>query len=1303
MSRYSILFIAYLLVLSISRPVPDSVVNTVDVTSISKGHPATYTFSVNIAVAVNYDCSFNVHFPPEFSGFSNPLSCHVSLSGGSHTQSACTISGPPSGPHVVNIPSSAVPVGTHVITLSEVINPMDFPSTSNINVTLALQGGSVQQIVDIEGVPLLPSPIPILDLSIWMPRRFRPDRIRDITFTVHSQRNRFGRKHVHMRLASGLAITSNSVTVTDHQGAVQLYNGQLTPDSRSIYLYNVTEAFSPNFPLNFTIKGGVTFEDDWQRMLGCRLDIILADYPRTLETATNNDFIRVRPLRINPSVSPDPVVNGSVNTFALTWNSPMAIDSFFDIFIEVSQDSQLIQECQPVTGVSRSAECPINGTVYHLSDIGSIANNDPVSVNLFIKAPSQRRINITLNIEIKITIKFRRTGETVATGTTSVGVLERSMNVLRSLTFKPQNVANLGETALLHFFFRFVIALPGTNARTDGRIVIEITPQLPKPDLYLRKILKCLFFRLHDATECYWDNSDSSKSVITMRTPANFENKEVDIEINTFDPIINKYYGVPLYPVNETYYYKVYTFHNNQSIPSDIYQDEFQPRPIRLRTLQADISNLNANDHAGVVFTVGIPDQNILAGRDYFIRVVFDNRRDGFADFLGFGGPGKAIKYPCWCLREQRVKQPSCVLYTSHAGNANNEIHIYGNFTFGSNMTMLLPKILLGDYNSSRSNRARIRVSVAENMPGILDNYPNPVDLHVRSVNLGLIKPSVSLTPSSGDLLFNVNTSIPQLSSVQATVTVNNIGTNQFNHLFLHFGSLEILENGEDSSANEFDVVYFTKFNLVWILKKLNNPSLTSLSFSIPNPIWHNGPWQGPFRLFLNRYFGDTGTAIHSADATFDSFFDIIVDSAENDQKMYANYHHFVNVTGTLSVPLHRGSSIVIDLTGFHISDDSLPYCIPFVQGGGLFEPADIHGIKCLRKSSTQLLVTNYKPIALRGINITITITIKIKLRVSSGTGTLTTFHNSDGTNQIEKSRPKPFNFTLLTGILLQNFLMLSEFGPEDPNTHQDLFRFNLIPAGVNITTVKVTFPQNTTIPSGTHSCYINGKPVFCSVNTTGQLSVIFVSQIALQGLTEFQFSPNGQTFNGTAAEYGLEPGYHEIVFELYDHTANLRETQHNMIFLRPAEAKEFTARAFVKNINFEETLWRFRFKLGVPIRDWDDDELPYRIYFEFPTGDGAFSSGIGLGKNTFDELPCFMKKNGVPVYDIKCTVIASNSPGVPALLSISNFSEILSNDDIQVWVTGIHHPVTMTSYPPVGIIVTKLKNNDILLETLVL
>lgn len=80
----------------------------------------------------------------------------------------------------------------------------------------------------------------------------------------------------------------------------------------------------------------------------------------------------------------------------------------------------------------------------------------------------------------------------------------------------------VGDTGPLEITLGLRNNLPKTNVLTYGKFIIIITPNLPLPPVNRNGVPKCYFYGEIEAKNCTYDDTDPTKTVITVFTPIDF-------------------------------------------------------------------------------------------------------------------------------------------------------------------------------------------------------------------------------------------------------------------------------------------------------------------------------------------------------------------------------------------------------------------------------------------------------------------------------------------------------------------------------------------------------------------------------------------------------------------------------------------------------------------------------------------------------------------------------------------------------------------------------------------------------------
>jgi hypothetical protein len=78
----------------------------------------------------------------------------------------------------------------------------------------------------------------------------------------------------------------------------------------------------------------------------------------------------------------------------------------------------------------------------------------------------------------------------------------------------------------MEFLLGLGVELPATNVLTWGKISIDVFPQLLALDPTRNGVVACYFYGTIPAKNCTYDNSNSSKTTITIFTPELYSFKD---------------------------------------------------------------------------------------------------------------------------------------------------------------------------------------------------------------------------------------------------------------------------------------------------------------------------------------------------------------------------------------------------------------------------------------------------------------------------------------------------------------------------------------------------------------------------------------------------------------------------------------------------------------------------------------------------------------------------------------------------------------------------------------------------------
>lgn len=141
-------------------------------------------------------------------------------------------------------------------------------------------------------------------------------------------------------------------------------------------------------------------------------------------------------------------------------------------------------------------------------------------------------------------------------------LINQTTGYIREMKLHPMQRAvklSVGLTGPLEIVLFLQNNLPKTNVLTYGKIVMEITPNIPAPIVALNGVPKCYFYSNIPALNCTFDSTDPAKTVVTIFTPKdfNFQQSEVPLTITTegFQQPINQ--GITIDTLVKRYFFQI--------------------------------------------------------------------------------------------------------------------------------------------------------------------------------------------------------------------------------------------------------------------------------------------------------------------------------------------------------------------------------------------------------------------------------------------------------------------------------------------------------------------------------------------------------------------------------------------------------------------------------------------------------------------------------------------------------------------------------------------------------------------------
>jgi len=175
----------------------------------------------------------------------------------------------------------------------------------------------------------------------------------------------------------------------------------------------------------------------------------------------------------------------------------------------------------------------------------------------------------------------------------------------------------VGQTGPLEIVLFLRNNLPQTNVLTWGKIYIEITPNIPAPILSLNGVPKCYFYKDIPAVNCTFDSSNSSKTVVTVFTPKdfNFQESEVPLTITTEGYLQPQNQGITIDTLVKRYFFEIQFYsHLSPSTPLEVIFDEWIPDSIPLNTMTCQTTTTNQRQYDHIKCSFVTPSQVLNSG-----------------------------------------------------------------------------------------------------------------------------------------------------------------------------------------------------------------------------------------------------------------------------------------------------------------------------------------------------------------------------------------------------------------------------------------------------------------------------------------------------------------------------------------------------------------------------------------------------------------------------------------------------------------------------------------------------------------
>lgn len=829
-------------------------------------------------------------------------------------------------------------------------------------------------------------------------------------------------------------------------------------------------------------------------------------------------------------------------------------------------------------------------------------------------------------------------------------VINYTTGYIREMKLHPMQRAiklPVGQTGPLEIVLFMQNNLPQTNVLTFGKIVMQITPNIPAPIVSLNGVPKCYFYKDIPAVNCTFDSSDPLQTIVTIFTPANFnfQQSEVPLTITTegYQQPFNQ--GITIDTLVKRYFFKIqfYSHLRPEPVPQEVIFDDWIPDSIPLTSLSclSMVKNAGENEHLKCSFVTPTQVLN-SAGHIHFFRVEFST-----TNTYGWNQAANGLTpdYPCLMYGTNVSADPyvRCDYVTWQGGpyKSSQTVTSYSYITFyglstipgGSTINFEIPSIprMWNGYETS------LKFSILEDTPG----YNSPiVYLYTQTLSVGnnygnvggdgLESPSYSFTNS----IINKVTSI--------TLNSYNLGTSGISHFLFIVDQTAFPNIGRGSNiacgshtCSKFDkpIQYFVLY-----------PSSTlGSSATLTFPSIMTPAYSGSFTFYTRTYSG--GSSIKKGYFTLTINPDNIVDSSykfsplETVSTLYPNSDRFYTISWSTVNPLQSlGGNSYILVTINNVFTFSSTYC----QLTTTATSYDGRGIFCqLSAGGTTVSLNNLADlpagasfnltVQMRSILTTATVSPTLNIQTYWGNGNLvdqvlsrqfTTYPLSNTNLTVFTSFNVPTAFTSVRAITAGYYgNLLVNFQPENSFTVINGSKIVLtMSSGFSPSGGSVNIPLSCLLNNVRFACTYTLSPFTITMTDTNSS---FTTGNNVINITTLYQNSNGIYFPASAGRYLLQ-------LEFFNKTTPVSiEKVQQYVDLLPGEVSYFNVSWAHRDIN-RANIYTVEFKNGPTIiPSYNDATNAGRIYVGFPMIDSqsnnVFASNLGL--STISEggvLPCY-------------------------------------------------------------------------------
>ena len=798
------------------------------------------------------------------------------------------------------------------------------------------------------------------------------------------------------------------------------------------------------------------------------------------------------------------------------------------------------------------------------------------------------------------------------------------------------------------------LPLPATTSTFEGRILINIFPQIPDPGN-----VTCFFYETIQAA-CTWDTSSSSNlTKLTVYTPstAPYYRTEVPITITTEEAQGTA--GITLPELIQRYKFYVYFYGNSSDVFQEIYYEDYVPDPITMTDDWATATFAPLQYEQDSYLRISWTNKYMDLGSNYFFQLDFNHLNEAWDFNLGWSALEWYQNYDLPCIVENLGEGIRCILRPGGELNTMSTIQVIGISSIpksadGSTVLLHFPMIKFGTQGT-----ANLRFGLYQNTPGE-STLEIPIMVkdfqflpHTAIVDPPMNALNVQLEPDSKVLTLK-NLSL----SLQSDVLPNFI---IYTHPSLFGQKTSAVPCGDGSTC------YIFSDPVNWIVaqpvSKQGSNVITSLPIMTP-------PYVDKYN-FAAQTIKPDGTIDKQAQGSITitpGKPDMTFEPSSQNIEVNKNSLVLFDITFTTATPLPADGSIIIAFNNASILDTDDFYC-KITKG---LQALDAREIICERATFDSIKIYN---LAAVDINTIIDVTVQPKTTTNPVIDmSINTYYFRNATKLVDS----------VSGSKTIDFLHINFTSASITND-----RSNQI---VRVGTTGILTVQMTPISSITYAevifgsgfgktstrdvpmCRVQGKRETCGYISTNPLTLAFLgatNDFVVGTPLNVSISTDYSLPRTKGVKAPSSPGWHPISIR----SASESQIQQvgDFLYIYPDSIPSFTVEA-VPFTAEQSALFTFNLKLNQPINSNMDPTTKGRILIDFPVGPYAFQPDLGTGLQSGQHLGCVI--DGLSTQTaLNCRLILSAGKSLPSAIEIVGFTSIAAGTSITIYLANVTNP----------------------------